>query len=63
VRDFSSIATPLHELTTTDVPFSWSDSQKVAFDTLKDKLTQFPFLQLPNFHKVFEIECDVSGID
>jgi hypothetical protein len=26
VRDFSSIAAPLHELTKKDVPFAWSDS-------------------------------------
>ncbi|WVZ93940.1 hypothetical protein U9M48_039889 [Paspalum notatum var. saurae] len=62
VRDFSSIATPLHELTKKDVPFAWSDSQEVAFSTLKDKLTHAPLLQLPDFNKVFELECDASGI-
>jgi hypothetical protein len=62
VRDFSSIATPLHELTTKDVPFAWSDSQEVAFHTLKDKLTHTPLLQLPDFNKVFELECDASSI-
>jgi hypothetical protein len=36
VRDFSSIAAPLHVLTKRDVPFAWSDSQDVAFRTLKD---------------------------
>jgi hypothetical protein len=62
VCDFSSIAAPLHELTKKDVPFSWSDSHEVAFRTLKDKLTHPPLLQLPNFNKVFELECDASGI-
>ncbi|XP_022683199.1 uncharacterized protein LOC111257603, partial [Setaria italica] len=62
VRDFSSIAAPLHELTKKDVPFAWSDSQEVAFSTLKDKLTNAPLLQLPDFTKVFELECDASGI-
>jgi hypothetical protein len=61
VRDFSSIAAPLHELTKKDAPFAWSDSQEVAFSTLKDKLTHAPLLQLPDFNKVFEIECDASG--
>jgi hypothetical protein len=50
VRDFSSIAAPLHELTKKDVPFAWSDSQEVAFRTLKDKLTHAPLLQLPDFN-------------
>jgi hypothetical protein len=62
VRDFSSIAVPLHELTKRDVPFPWSDSQEVAFRTLKHKLTHAPLLQLPDFNKVFELECDASGI-
>jgi hypothetical protein len=44
------------------VPFAWSDSQEVVFSTLKDKLTQAPLLQLPDFNKVFELECDASGI-
>jgi hypothetical protein len=62
VHDFSSIAAPLHELTKRDVPFDWSDSQELAFHTLKDKLTHAPLLQLPDFHKVFQLECDASGI-
>jgi hypothetical protein len=62
VHDFSSIAAPLHELTKKGVPFSWGDTQEVAFNTLKDKLTHAPLLQLPDFNKVFELECDASGI-
>jgi hypothetical protein len=62
VRDFSSIAAPLHELTKKGVPFAWGDSQEVAFNTLKNMLTHAPLLQLPDFNKVFELECDASGI-
>jgi hypothetical protein len=62
VRDFSTIAAPLHELTRKYVPFAWSDSQEVVFNTLKDKLTNTPLLQLPDFAKVFELECDASDI-
>ena len=63
IRDFSSIAAPLHELTKKGVPFAWGDSQEVAFNTLKDTLTHAPLLQLPDFNKVFELECDASGKD
>jgi hypothetical protein len=29
---------------------------------LKDKLTHAPLLQLPDFNKTFELECDASAI-
>jgi hypothetical protein len=29
---------------------------------LKDKLTHAPLLQLPDFNKTFELECDASEI-
>jgi hypothetical protein len=44
------------------VPFQWEQAQQQAFDALKSKLTQAPLLQLPNFEKTFELECDASGI-
>ncbi|XP_021311863.1 uncharacterized protein LOC110433677 [Sorghum bicolor] len=45
-----------------DVPFKWGDDQEQAFVELKRKLCEAPLLQLPNFGKTFEIECDASGI-
>ncbi|KAK1649085.1 hypothetical protein QYE76_066890 [Lolium multiflorum] len=62
VKDFGSIAAPLNELTKKDVPFVWGDAQQEAFMIQKDKLTHAPLLQLPDFNKTFEIECDASGI-
>ena len=62
VKDFGSIATPLNELRRKDVPFVWGDVQWDAFVMLKDKLTHAPLLQLPDFNKMFELECDASGI-
>jgi hypothetical protein len=44
------------------VPFRWGPSQQQAFDALKSKLTQAPLLQLPDFDKTFELECDASDI-
>jgi hypothetical protein len=62
VKDFSTIAAPLDELTKKGVPFSWGTRQENAFNMLKDKLTHALILQLPNFNKTFELECDASGI-
>jgi hypothetical protein len=38
VKDFSTIAAPLNELTKKGVPFSWGNVQENAFKMLKDKL-------------------------
>jgi hypothetical protein len=62
MKNFSTITTPLNELTKKWVPFSWGTRQENAFDMLKDKLTHAPVLQLPYFNKTFELECDASGI-
>ena len=44
------------------MPFVWGAAQEEAFTVLKDKLTHAPLLQLPNFYKTLELECDASGI-
>jgi hypothetical protein len=62
VNDFSTIASPLNELTKKGMPFSWGTRQENAFNMLKDKLTHAPLLQLLDFNKTFELECDASGI-
>lgn len=60
VKDFSTFAAPLNELMKKGVVFHWEKTQEKSFDTLKDKLTHAPLLQLPNFGKTFELECDES---
>nr|XP_016479949.1 PREDICTED: uncharacterized protein LOC107801179 [Nicotiana tabacum] len=61
VRDFSSIAALLTEVLKKDKVFNWGKEQEQAFNILKDKLCSAPLLQLPDFNKSFEIECDASG--
>jgi hypothetical protein len=62
VRDFSTIAAPLNELTKKGVDFKWGNSQENAFQELKKHLTEAPLLVLHYFTKTFEVECDASGI-
>jgi hypothetical protein len=62
VKYFSTIAAPLNELTKKGMFFSWGTRLENAFNMLKDKLTHAPLLQLPDFNKTFELECDASEI-
>jgi hypothetical protein len=62
MRDFSIIAAPLNDLMKKGVPFYWGAAQEHSFNTLIDKLTHAPLLQLPDFGKTFELECNASGI-
>jgi hypothetical protein len=62
VRDFSTIAAALNDLTKKGVPFYWGAAQEHSFNTLIDKLTHAPLLQLTDFDKTFELECDSSRI-
>jgi hypothetical protein len=63
VKDFSTIAAPLNELTKKGVHFSWGEVQEHSFNVMKDKLTHAPLLQLPDFNKTFEHECDARELD
>jgi hypothetical protein len=62
LRDFSTIAAPLNDSTKKGVSFHWGAAQDQAFHTIIDKLTHTSLLQIPDFGKTFELECNVSGI-
>ena len=62
VRDFSTIAAPLNDLTKKDVPFLWGTEQE-AFTVLKDKLTHAPLLQLPNSIRLLSLNVMLVELD
>jgi hypothetical protein len=41
-----------------DVIWTWSEEVQEAFDTLKEKVLEFPILRRPNFSKVFILHTD-----
>ena len=59
IRNFSSIMSPITE-TLKKGDFEWSHSAQKAFDKVKTLMTQAPILALPDFDKLFVLECDAS---
>jgi hypothetical protein len=55
MRDFSTIVAPLNDLMKKGGSFYWGAAQEHSFNTLIDKLTHAPLLQLPDFDKTFEL--------
>jgi hypothetical protein len=61
IANFSSIAAPLHVVTSVKQVFQWGGKQQKAFDTLKEKISSAPVLALPNLRQPFEIQTDASN--
>ncbi|KAG1925231.1 thy-1 membrane glycoprotein [Pimephales promelas] len=60
VKDFASIAEPLHNLTKKNAHFQWHAEHQAAFDTLKHHLTTAPVLGYPLDHGEMILDTDAS---
>ncbi|GJX70781.1 putative reverse transcriptase domain-containing protein [Tanacetum coccineum] len=62
IENFSKISKSLTILTQKSKTFDWGEEQELAFQTLKDKLSNAPVLALPDGLEDFMVYCDASGI-
>jgi hypothetical protein len=62
VQNFSTVVHPFYALLKKDVVETWSEEAKEAFDTLKEKLSEFPIMRRFDFSKVFILHTDFSAL-
>lgn len=60
IKDYGKVSQPLTFLLKKD-NFYWNTSADNAFEQLKHIMCTAAVLAMPNFQKIFVIECDASG--
>ncbi|GBN71653.1 Retrovirus-related Pol polyprotein from transposon 297 [Araneus ventricosus] len=61
VKNFSTIAGPLHKLTEAKSNFNWTEVCEKSFNNLKQALTSSPILTYPQTDKDFILDTDASN--
>ena len=61
IKDFSSIARPLHALSKKNARFEWTTECQEAFEELRRKLTTAPVVSLPRDEGEYRLDTDASN--
>ena len=63
IKNFSNICAPILDTIKGGgkTKFEWNNAANKSFEELKQKVAKYPILVLPDFNKVFTVECDASG--
>jgi hypothetical protein len=63
IRNFSGICTPILDMVKKRHKyFKWIEEAKKIFRILKENTTEQLILVLPDFGKMFQVQCDASGV-
>ena len=62
IKNFASIAKPLHDLIKKSARFEWTPAQQASFDQLRLELVTAPVLQYPDYTSSFIVDTDASNV-
>jgi len=62
IPNYLTIVIPLNRLLLQKATFRWTTIEQEAFDCLRDKLKNAPFMQYPNDTGVFTLETNASSL-
>lgn len=62
IRNYSQVAAPLTQLTSSKLPFIWGPEAGAAFSKLNELFTSAPILIHPDPKKPFIVEVDASDV-
>jgi transposase InsO family protein len=62
IPKFADLAAPLDELKKQVNKYAWTEKQQTSFNLLKDALTSYPVLRLPDMNRSFTLDTDASTI-
>jgi len=60
IKDFTTIARPLHDMVKKDQKWEWAERQEKIFKELKERFTKEPVLAAPDLDKKMRMEVNTS---